>query len=64
MLLMQKYLDSTEETEAFGAELFKSLPSKCVVFLYGDLGAGKQQWLEVFFEPQGITARSKAQPIR
>ena len=30
---MQKYLNSTEETEQFGAELFKSVPSKCLIFL-------------------------------
>lgn len=34
-------LNNSDETEAFGAALWKSLPSKCVLFLYGDLGAGK-----------------------
>jgi tRNA threonylcarbamoyladenosine biosynthesis protein TsaE len=38
---MQQYLNNEKETEQFGAELFKILPSKCLVFLYGDLGAGK-----------------------
>ena len=30
-----------KETEAFGAELWKALPEKCLIFLNGDLGAGK-----------------------
>ena len=30
---MQTYLDSTEETEQFGAELFKTLPAKSHYFL-------------------------------
>lgn len=38
---MQKYLTNENETEQFGADLFNRLPSKCVVFLQGDLGAGK-----------------------
>ena len=38
---MQEYLNSAEETEQFGADLFKSLTSKCLIYLYGDLGAGK-----------------------
>lgn len=38
---MERYLASTEATEQFGAELWRVLPPKCLVFLYGDLGAGK-----------------------
>jgi tRNA threonylcarbamoyladenosine biosynthesis protein TsaE len=34
-------LNNSDETEAFGAALWHALPSQCVVFLYGDLGAGK-----------------------
>ncbi len=38
---MQTILNDAEETEAFGAALWRVLPQKCLVFLYGDLGAGK-----------------------
>lgn len=38
---MQQFLPDTEATERFGAELLTTLPSKCLVFLQGDLGAGK-----------------------
>ena len=38
---MQLLLNNTEETEAFGAMLWRALPSKCLVFLDGELGAGK-----------------------
>lgn len=34
-------LDSTEDTEAFGGLLWSVLPAKCLLFLHGDLGAGK-----------------------
>lgn len=38
---MQLILNNAEETEAFGAALWGVLPEKCLVFLFGDLGAGK-----------------------
>ncbi|MGZ4998789.1 MAG: tRNA (adenosine(37)-N6)-threonylcarbamoyltransferase complex ATPase subunit type 1 TsaE [Methylomonas sp.] len=38
---MQINLYGAEETETFGAALWQALPEKCLVFLYGDLGAGK-----------------------
>lgn len=38
---MQLILNGAEETEAFGAALWQVLPEECLVFLYGDLGAGK-----------------------
>ncbi len=34
-------LNDSDETEALGAALWKILPKKCLVYLYGDLGAGK-----------------------
>lgn len=34
-------LQNSDETEALGAELWRVLPEHCLVFLYGDLGAGK-----------------------
>lgn len=38
---MQLILNGEEQTEALGAALWKALPGKCLIFLYGDLGAGK-----------------------
>lgn len=38
---MQRYLETPQETERFGSELWRYLPTKCVIFLQGDLGAGK-----------------------
>ncbi|PPD34706.1 MAG: tRNA (adenosine(37)-N6)-threonylcarbamoyltransferase complex ATPase subunit type 1 TsaE [Methylomonas sp.] len=38
---MKTELHDSEETEQFGAALQQALPEKCVLFLYGDLGAGK-----------------------
>lgn len=57
---MQKYLNSSEETEQFGAELFKSLPSKCLIFLYGDLGAGKTTIVRGFLRAAGYSGAVKS----
>ena len=38
---MQKKLNNVEQTEAFGCLLLEVLPEKCLVFLSGQLGAGK-----------------------
>lgn len=38
---MKITLLNEQETELFGAELWRVLPEKCLVFLNGDLGAGK-----------------------
>ena len=34
-------INSSDETELLGAALAKALPKQCLLFLYGDLGAGK-----------------------
>lgn len=34
-------LETPEHTEALGAALWQALPEKCLLFLYGELGAGK-----------------------
>ena len=57
---MQKYLRSEEETEAFGAKLFKSVPSKYLIFLYGDLGAGKTTLVRGFLRAAGYTGVVKS----
>lgn len=38
---MQIILENEQETQILGNKLWHSLPEKCLVFLYGDLGAGK-----------------------
>ena len=38
---MKKILHDIGETEAFACWLWQSLPEKCVVYLHGELGAGK-----------------------
>ncbi|WP_374088792.1 tRNA (adenosine(37)-N6)-threonylcarbamoyltransferase complex ATPase subunit type 1 TsaE [Methylomicrobium lacus] len=50
---MQRYLESTEATEQFGAELWCLLPAKCLVFLHGDLGAGKTTLVRGFLQAAG-----------
>jgi len=58
--VMQKYLKSAEETEEFGAELFKSMPSKRLIFLYGDLGAGKTTLVRGFLRAAGYKGTVKS----
>jgi len=38
---LQLILNDAEDTEAFGAALWRALPAKCLLFLYGDLGSGR-----------------------
>jgi tRNA threonylcarbamoyladenosine biosynthesis protein TsaE len=57
---MQRYLDSTEATEQLGAELFKSVPSKCLIFLQGDLGAGKTTLARGFLRAAGYNGTVKS----
>jgi len=51
--MMQFILNTAEETEAFGAKLFQTLPEKCLVFLLGDLGAGKTTLTRGFMRAAG-----------
>jgi len=51
--MMQFILNTAEETEAFGAKLFQILPEKCLVFLLGDLGAGKTTLARGFMRAAG-----------
>lgn len=51
--MMQFILNTAEDTEAFGAKLFQVLPEKCLVFLLGDLGAGKTTLTRGFMRAAG-----------
>ena len=57
---MKKYLDSTEATEQFGAALWALLPEKGVVFLQGDLGAGKTTLVRGFLRAAGFLGAIKS----
>lgn len=57
---MQKYLNSEEDTEKFGAELFETMPSKCLIFLRGDLGAGKTTLVRGFLRAAGYNGVVKS----
>lgn len=58
--MKQYLLQSAEETEEFGAKLFHSLPEKCVIFLVGDLGAGKTTLVRGFMREAGHTGTVKS----
>ncbi len=57
---MQRFLKDTQETEQFGAELFHSLPLKCLVFLHGDLGMGKTTLVRGYLRAAGYTGTVKS----
>jgi tRNA threonylcarbamoyladenosine biosynthesis protein TsaE len=57
---MQKFLENTEATEQFGGELFYALPSKCLVFLHGELGAGKTTLVRGYLRAAGHTGTVKS----
>ncbi len=57
---MKSYLKDTEATEQFGAELWAQLPEKCLIFLHGDLGAGKTTLVRGFLRAAGHTGAVKS----
>jgi tRNA threonylcarbamoyladenosine biosynthesis protein TsaE len=57
---VEKYLNTAQETEQFGAELWQLLPAKAVVFLHGDLGAGKTTLVRGFLRAGGYTGAIKS----
>jgi tRNA threonylcarbamoyladenosine biosynthesis protein TsaE len=57
---MKTYLRDTEATEQFGAKLWAELPSKCLVFLHGDLGAGKTTLVRGVLRAAGYTGAVKS----
>ncbi len=53
-------LASEQETEAYGAQLWQELPSQCVVFLNGTLGAGKTTLVRGFLRAGGHSGAVKS----
>ncbi len=57
---MQKYLKDTEKTEMFGAELYHLLPGNSLIFLQGDLGAGKTTLVRGYLRAAGHAGTVKS----
>ncbi len=57
---MKTYLKDTEATEQFGAKLWAELPEKCLIFLHGDLGAGKTTLVRGFLRAAGYAGAVKS----
>ncbi|MEQ1528653.1 MAG: tRNA (adenosine(37)-N6)-threonylcarbamoyltransferase complex ATPase subunit type 1 TsaE [Methylococcales bacterium] len=57
---MKLFLSDTDATEQLGAQLFKELPERCVVFLHGDLGAGKTTLVRGFLRAAGFSGTVKS----
>lgn len=54
--------DSAEETRALGADLVPRLPSRAIVALYGELGAGKTQLVKGIAQGLGIPSATVRSP--
>jgi tRNA threonylcarbamoyladenosine biosynthesis protein TsaE len=57
---MKHYLPTTEDTEQFGATLWSLLPLPSVIFLQGDLGAGKTTLVRGLLRAAGHTGAVKS----
>lgn len=57
---MQTYLKDTEATEEFGKKLWAALPARCVVYLLGNLGAGKTTLVRGFLRGAGYEGAVKS----
>ncbi len=57
---MKTYLKDTEATEQFGAKLWADLPEKSLIFLHGELGAGKTTLVRGFLRAAGYNGAVKS----
>jgi tRNA threonylcarbamoyladenosine biosynthesis protein TsaE len=53
--MMQMHLHDAEATDALGRALARSQPDRAVVYLHGDLGAGKSTLARAWLRALGVT---------
>jgi tRNA threonylcarbamoyladenosine biosynthesis protein TsaE len=56
----QFFLSDNEATQQFGARLWELLPKKSLIFLHGDLGAGKTTLVRGLLRAAGVTGAIKS----
>lgn len=59
-MMTQIFLADSLATEQFGAKLFSVLPEKALIFLHGDLGAGKTTLVRGFLRAAGVSGAIKS----
>lgn len=57
---MKIALENTEDTELLGAALYAALPEKCLLFLRGELGAGKTTLVRGLLRASGYRGTVKS----
>lgn len=57
---MNVKLATADETEAFGGAIWQALPESCLVFLHGDLGAGKTTLVRGMLRSAGFQGAVKS----